>query len=151
MSTPETTWQDDCHRAAAVFEAGDHQGALDIFNSICSRADVDPTMKAMMYINVATTQEKMGKHDESMKAYDQARVCSLQQYLYVEQSRVVYLIRVGRFNEAITLIEYLLKHDSLTADARAACETNLTIARQNTKAPPVPGATRYSEAPRATL
>ncbi|MBK8270045.1 MAG: tetratricopeptide repeat protein [Planctomycetes bacterium] len=149
MST--TSWTDECHRAAALFDAGDHKGALTVFLDICGRSDLNPSGRAMMFLNVATTHEKMGQHVEAMQAFDHARIWSLQQYMFVEQSRAVYLIRVGRNGEAIELIEHLLKQDSLMPESRAACESNLQIARQNATGAPAEGTVRFSEAPRSTL
>lgn len=152
MSTA-TNWHDDCHRAAALFEQGDHAGAADLFRQICARPDVGQSDKALMFINLATICEKMGRHDQAIQAFDDARAQSLQCYFYVEQSRAVFLIRTGRSAEAIPLIENLLRHPALTGDYRVGCEENLRIARQHAAAgtrPDSDGA-RFAETPRASL
>jgi tetratricopeptide (TPR) repeat protein len=152
MSTA-VNWHDDCRLAAEMFEKGDHAGAAALFRGICARADVGQSDKALMYINLATVGEKLGRHDEALAAFDDARAQSLQAYFYVQQSRAVFLIRIGRAVEAIPLIEELLKHAALTGDYRVGCEENLRIARQHAAAGTKPdaGTAKFSEAARATL
>lgn len=159
MSQP--TWQDECHRAAALFNTNDFAGASEIFQAICNRPDIDQASKSLIYLNVAHCQEKQSNHAQVMKAFDDARAVSLQHYFYVEQSRGVYLARVGAYQEALAIFEHLLKYPQLTGDYRKGCEENVAFIRSQSKAPssgktpaPVPAPTstaRFTEAPRATF
>ncbi len=154
MSTA-ANWHDDCRLAAEMFEKGDHAGAAAMFRGICARTDLGQTDKALMYINLATVCEKMGRHDDALKAFDEARAQSLQCYFYVQQSRGVFLIRVGRSAEAIPLFEDLLRNPALTGDYRVGSEENLRLARQHAAAGTKPDAggsgAKFAETPRASL
>ncbi len=155
-----THWNDDLSRAAALFSSGDFNASVKIFEDICTRPELTPTDRSYMYLNLATNYESLKRYSDADKALDEAGVCALQNYLFVEQTRAVYLIRVGRSAEAVTVIEQLLKNKALSADGRAACEENLKIARQYAKsggAPTLNAASadaakvRYTEAPHTPL
>ncbi len=151
MTTP--TWQDEVHRAAALYDNKDFAGAEKIFVDICNRPDVGQADKAIMGLNLANVREQMGSIDGALLAFDDARIQSLQHFLFVQQSRAVFLIRVGRYDDAVKLIEELLRSDALNADGRKACEENLAIARQHGGASPSAnpiGPVKYKEAPHST-
>lgn len=160
------TWQEECHRAAALFDGGDAAGAEKIYVKICG--DEDPTLdnvsKSMMLLNLAKVRETLKNHDGVMEAFREAGKLSLQQYLYIRQTEAVFLVNAGRYAEGAALFEELLKSDALNADGRDACTSNLAIARQylSGKAPTAPGTgpagpsaqpgqARFTEAPRQTL
>lgn len=162
----KSTWQDECRRAAALFDGGDAAGAEKIFVQICG--DEDPTLdnvsRSMMLLNLAKVRETLKNYDGVMEAFREAGKLSLQQYLYIRQTEAVFLVNAGRYAEGAALFEELLKSDALNADGRDACTGNLAIARQylaggataaSGAGPAVssaqPGQARFTEAPRQTL
>lgn len=157
----KTHWNDDLNRAADLFTKEDYNASVKIFEDICARPELSPTERSYMFLNLATNYERLKRYSDADKALDDAGDCALQNYLFVEQSRAVYLIRVGRSAEAVPLIEQILRNKALSADGRAACEENLNIARQYAKSGGVPSfdvppsvdtaKVRYTEAPQTPL
>ena len=123
------TWDERCHEGAALFESGDHAGAVRIFEQLAADESADAFGRAMMYVNIATIEAKGGSKLRVMKAYERAAGLALYSYMLVQSRRIAWLVESRSYAEAEQLVERLLALPELIATDRAALEQNLKAIR----------------------
>ncbi|MGE3181689.1 MAG: hypothetical protein AB7N71_08670 [Phycisphaerae bacterium] len=119
------TWDEKCHEGARLFEAGEHSAALAIFETLAADETVAQFSRAMMYINVATVEDKRGSSIRAAKAYDKAAGLALHSYLYVQLNRMNWLQQKGKPADGVKLAEQLLEIPNLSAEDRKMVEQHL--------------------------
>lgn len=120
---------EEIQRAANMFEAGDLAGAGAIFARIANDPQVPDFERAMMAINLATVQDRMGNLADALAAYDLAIGLSVKFYAFVQGNHAAFLFERGYREEAIALWEHLLSIEQIEPDRRKVFELNLQTAR----------------------
>lgn len=125
------TWDERCHEAAAMFERGENDAALAVFEELASDESADKFGRAMMYVNIATIEAKLGSKIRVVKAYERAAGMALYAYVHVQSRRVEWLFENGHTQDAIQVLEKMLAMSELTPEDRAACEQNLRTVKKH--------------------
>jgi tetratricopeptide (TPR) repeat protein len=123
------SWTERCHEAAALFEQGEYSRAAAIFEEICADESIGQSDRAMMYLNLARTCEKLGSKLRVIKAYEQAASLAISTYLYVQTTRAQWLLSSGQPREALAVLEQLSGLDGIVGDQRKRLDENIQAAR----------------------
>jgi tetratricopeptide (TPR) repeat protein len=105
-------------RASDLFDAGEHQQAIDIFRQLVD-SDLPALDRAMMCLNIATVEHKRGNVVEALAAHqnasDHERVAG---GYFVAQQTAAFLSQLGRHGDSIAAYRELVRRTDVSqADA----------------------------------
>lgn len=105
-------------RGSDLFDAGEHQQAIDIFRQLVD-SDLPALDKGMMWLNIATVEHKRGNVVEALAAHaqaiDQERVAG---GYFIAQQAAAFLSQLGRYDDSIAAYRELVRRTDVSqADA----------------------------------
>ncbi len=117
-------------RASDHVDAGEHENALDVLQVLVD-SDLPDFDKAMMWLNIATVLDRMGRRDEALATYPHAIECeSRTDSYFATQQHAVYLSQLGRYEDSIAVYESLLARPGVTPEDAGIFRMNLrTLAK----------------------
>ncbi len=116
--------------AAAQVDAGQLDQAVVLLKGLIASgiSDLD---KSVMWVNVAIVQEKAGRHDDALAAYDEAVRHERGYYRhFATESRAAYLHRLGRVQDSLREYETLLRSLALMESDKDRLQQNVAALRQ---------------------
>lgn len=112
-------------RASDHVDAGEHRNALDVLQVLVD-SDLPDFDKSMMWLNIATVLDRMGRRDEALAAHASAIECESRTDAYfATQQHAVYLSQLGRYDESIAVYESLVVRPGVTPADAQIFRTNL--------------------------
>jgi tetratricopeptide (TPR) repeat protein len=109
-------YQNRVNRGTQMFEAGNYQAALEIFQGLVM-SDISDIDKARMSINVAVVYENLGIEREALQWYDRAIAFEKPHARFEAQEyKAVYLKEIGRLRDSLAVYESLLASPHLTEE-----------------------------------
>lgn len=115
-------------QGAVLFESGQLQEAADIFRRLCEQADLPSSHRAVNAVNLATVYDKMGHVDHAVAMHDYCVGLSVDPYVWAQNARAQYLLKIGRVEDAIGVWQHLTDLEFLPADRAEAVRNGLDLA-----------------------
>lgn len=113
------------NRVSDLVEAGEHQRAIDILEKLVE-SDLPDFDKAVMQLNIATVQGKMGDHEGALASYATALDFEGRTDGYfVAQQYAAYLAQLGRYADSITVYQGLIERPNLKPESREMFVANV--------------------------
>jgi tetratricopeptide (TPR) repeat protein len=105
-------------RASDLFDAGEHQPAIDIFRQLAD-SGLPALDRAMMWLNVATVEHRRGGVAEALAAHERAIDLEREAGGYfVAQQAAAFLSQLGRYQDSIAAYRELVRRTDVSqADA----------------------------------
>lgn len=105
-------------RASDLFDAGEHQQAIDIFRQLAD-SDLPALDKGMMWLNIATVEHKRGNDAEALAAHEHAIDLEREAGGYfIAQQTAAFLSKLGRYGDSIAAYRELVRRTDVNqADA----------------------------------
>jgi tetratricopeptide (TPR) repeat protein len=114
----QTLYHSLARRASDLFDAGEHQPAIDIFRQLAD-SELPALDRAMMWLNIATVEHKRGDAAEALAAHDRANEQEREAGGYfVAQQTAAFLSQLGRWQDSIAAYRELVRRTDVSqADA----------------------------------
>ena len=119
---------DEITRGAQLFEAGKLSEAAEVFKRLAEMEELGRTGRAIAAVNLAVTYDKMGHTDHAVATYEYGVGVVVSDYLFAQENRAAYLLKIGRVDDAIGVWEHLLDLDFVPQERADAYRKNLDIA-----------------------
>lgn len=112
-------------RASDLVDAGEHQQAIEVLEQLVTSGlpDFD---KAMMWVNIATVQDKMGDRTASLASYETALQCERRTTSYfVAQQHAAYLSQLGMYERSISAYQALVDREDVKPEDAGIFRANI--------------------------
>jgi pentatricopeptide repeat protein len=119
---------DEITQGAALFESGKLAEAAAIFKRLCEDEKLPGMGRAIAFVNLAVTYDKMGHPDHAVAAHEYGVGAVVGDYVFAQDNRASYLFKIGRVDEAIEIWEHLLDLDFVPQDKADRIRHNLDVA-----------------------
>lgn len=112
-------------RASDLVDQGEHRQAIEVFEQLVD-SDLPDVDKGVMWLNIATVQDKMDLHQEALASYANALECERRVGSYfIAQQHAAYLSQLGMYGESMAAYQTLIERPDVTADDARIFQANL--------------------------
>jgi tetratricopeptide (TPR) repeat protein len=114
------------NRASDLVEAGEHQQAIDVLAQLVE-SELPDFDKAVMWLNIATVQDKMGNPEGALASYASALEWEGRTSSYfVAQQHAAYLAHLGKYDDGISVYQSLIERTDVKPEDREVFVANIT-------------------------